>query len=185
MSTRATYQIEGKYSKATYYIHYDGYPEGGAVYFWNMLHEQNHRGGYTTQFLRANELAEVTSGHEVHSDTEFRYTLKDEFVNVLGRSWIDEEGGKEWKGVFSGNVHEFINRYGKESIDDFKPYHEMESGKWFTETEARDNLASAIHELVTYRNKFPDMSGNISYHESTVSDCREILKSIESEKVVA
>lgn len=73
MSTRATYEIREGGNSHTFYIHHDGYPAGAAVYFQNML--KANGASLASRFIRGNERAEFTAGHEAHGDTEFKYTL--------------------------------------------------------------------------------------------------------------
>ena len=102
MSTRATYQINDKrYNnetrKMTFYIHHDGYKEGAAHYFYNMIetltgtgegYKANSKGGNIEAFLRANYNAEITESHNAHGDTEYRYTLNaDNTLEVSEVSW--------------------------------------------------------------------------------------------------
>ena len=102
MSTRATYNING----TSFYIHYDGYQEGAAHYFVNMINafhkpvnEENQiyrtaNGGYAEAFLRGNNVASFTSSHEEHTDTEFRYTLNGDNLTVcIRKSWDSDQ----WK----------------------------------------------------------------------------------------
>jgi hypothetical protein len=117
MSTRATYQFKGSHADVTFYIHSDGYPEGGAYYFAKALKYEkemktvNHE--LAEIFFRANDRAEFTSGHDAHGDTEFRYTVTgpedyrfgtDRSNHILVE---DSDGGK----VFKGTVEEFVQEY--------------------------------------------------------------------------
>jgi len=118
MSTRATYVIDGH----GFYIHYDGYPEGAAGYFFNMIkagagviesnpalkgdYLRDPRGGYGAHFLRGNVLAEFTEGHDTHGDTEYQYTMD-------GAGYLSVYGVKENE-TATGLVSDFINRHHKE-----------------------------------------------------------------------
>lgn len=114
MSTRATYQIDNKY----FYIHYDGYPSGAATYFYATLTFDNKRGGLAEQFLRANDLAEFTGSHEIHGDSEYRYTLE-------GSGYLKAEEridfSDQWKAFYLGDVAEFINKYSEEVSNNTLP----------------------------------------------------------------
>lgn len=115
MSTRATYQFINKYSQnICFYIHYDGYLEGAAQYFWNMHAHKNKRGGYASRFFRGNELAEFTISHGQHEDTEYQYTLNtstNELI-VLNRPSFDNV----WKEIYKGTWYDLVNQYiGKEN----------------------------------------------------------------------
>ena len=94
MSTRATYGFEDRHGNTivTYYIHHDGYPQGAAMYFWNMCNVllKGTSANLATVFCNANERAEVTTSHEAHPDTEFRYQV-DYYGKVTATSiqWFD------------------------------------------------------------------------------------------------
>jgi len=86
MSTRATYRFQetpsgissrptsSNRNSTTIYIRHDGYPLGAAIYFYSLLMKPS-KGCLATQFIRANEGAEITEGHEVHGDTQFMYDV--------------------------------------------------------------------------------------------------------------
>jgi hypothetical protein len=112
MSTRATYQVNGKF----FYIHYDGYPEGAAGYFYAMIVEPNKRGGFAERFLRANDDAEFTKSHDYHGDTEYCYDL-DKSGSLFAYK-IDNGG--ERKLIWSGDVADFVNLHGH-TISGFSP----------------------------------------------------------------
>ena len=110
MSTRATYQIE----EVTFYIHYDGYQEGAAGYFLNMIESNSaidkngmplNRGGPVEAFIRGNRLAEFTESHDLHGDTEFEYTLKGTHLTVRAGY------GEEKRQVYSGELSKFVNKH--------------------------------------------------------------------------
>jgi multimeric flavodoxin WrbA len=117
MGTRATYQI----GNHTFYIHYDGYAAGAAVYFYNMIEAANvlddsgigrelNHGGYAEQFLRGNPSAEFTTSHEDHGDTEYHYTLEGNLLTVAELSWERDAGGyKQAKRIYTIDLDRFIN----------------------------------------------------------------------------
>lgn len=84
MATRATYQIDD----TTFYCHWDGYPTGAAGRFAAMVESMtqpsakgiepiaDRRGGFAFAFIRGVMDAEPTDRHDVHGDTEYRYTVK-------------------------------------------------------------------------------------------------------------
>lgn len=117
MATRATYLISSDYGKTMcFYIHYDGYPQGAARYFQNMLTCINPRSGYAGRFFRANELAEFTDSHEAHGDTEYRYTLikhnssLGEKLKLLVK-YRESFESEEWTTIFHGSLEDFIQEY--------------------------------------------------------------------------
>lgn len=120
MSTRATYLFDqtSMQPAVCYYIHHDGYKEGAACYFRNMLNAANGRGGYAAAFLRGNYNAEFTGGHNAHGDTEYRYT-----VAADGSLRVDNRvPGGEWKSAYiGGKVWQFVNEYDTDG-ELFVPY---------------------------------------------------------------
>lgn len=113
MSTRATYQFKQVTDSSvrhsplvTFYIHHDGYPDGAASYFHAALElQKSNGGGFAECFVRANTRAEFTLSHEVHGDTDFRYTFTDGFLRVNRRY------GETWATAFYGELAEFIKAH--------------------------------------------------------------------------
>jgi hypothetical protein len=134
MATRATYELhELDKEPVCLYLHWDGYPEGAAMYFRRWLEEEKHT---VLGFLKANPKAEITDGHEAHGDTEYRYTvhLKGSMDNgcVVPETWVKAEekkyGRAQWEGLpeapedvvfykweqlFNGTLQEFVDKYDK------------------------------------------------------------------------
>ena len=197
MSTRATYRFEAgdvsrrasgmSHAPVTVYIHHDGYPAGAACYFWNMHHATSYDRTPLVCFIRANERAEVTEGHEAHGDTDYRYTLRGTFLTAQkrGRGLYD---ATTWGGIFAGEYHEFINQYGRGQWDEFEtlrtvPVNYCEGYGSRTELLTRSQIATRIttarEELDAYRARWPDAIGNIRGHESTLSMWERALKDYE------
>jgi hypothetical protein len=121
MGTRATYEVNGQ----VFYCHWDGYPAGAANRFAKMIGamtqpergERNtidaiadKRGGATFAFIRGNDDAEPTEGHDAHGDTEHRYRVTDDAAHGL----VIEHEAKRWDGDFAAwgpkrPLAEFIN----------------------------------------------------------------------------
>lgn len=108
MSTRATYTITKRCGQQHhFYIHYDGYPEGAREYLKADLTCENQRGGLPCAFIRANDVAELTSHWNAHGDTEFHYNFEVKTggeVMVTGFK-INDEGQHTM--FFSGSASEF------------------------------------------------------------------------------
>ena len=126
MGTRATYKIENVF----YYIHWDGYEEGAAGYFLNMLNSyyglidglgRSCNGGMAEAFLRGNNSASFTESHEVHSDTEYQYdvTYKDGQYFVEVRAYKFDSDTYHARGYHS--LADFINRHLPNSAAIVKP----------------------------------------------------------------
>lgn len=109
MGTRATYSFKDTSirNRTTYiYIHWDGYLEGAASYFYATLVHPS-KGDFATQFIRANEHAEITDSHEIHADTEYRYYVEGRGPEADIMAYIVE--GTKQRLLFSGKVYEFVN----------------------------------------------------------------------------
>lgn len=83
LSTRATYRFIGDpaqgESQPVVYKHHDGYPEG-ACHWIGRIADRNFYGPHiaATHFIREmdhQDGAELTAGHDAHSDTEFYYDI--------------------------------------------------------------------------------------------------------------
>jgi hypothetical protein len=170
MSTRATYNIDSK----CFYIHYDGYCEGAAVYFWNM-HKAKGRGGCAEAFLRGNDLAEFTQSHNAHGDTEYRYDLTDETLTVWERS--GDWGKPEFKKAWSGYWWEFVNAHAR-MIEGFERLAKI-NGRVSTRTELVARIDEATNHLKTYSAKFPTYTGNIEGIKGDLQRAEAALKTYE------
>lgn len=160
MSTRATYEFTpGPFTPGvTFYVHYDGYPEGAARYFYAMLNHPNDRGGLAAKFIRANELAEFTDAHDAHGDTEYRYT-----VNV-GESNSNDAGAlmtmfertgwnpTTWKLGYSGTIAAFLDKYSN-MIENYKPFKRVKTefgSVWLNEPLAQVMADDKVSTLTTW-----------------------------------
>lgn len=114
MATRATYRFTNTYI----YIHYDGYPEGAANYFYQTIISPS-KGNFATQFIRAVPSAEITSSHAIHGDTDYRYDITGTGPNATIEAYA--RLGKEWRHFFNGTLYQFISTY-SEAIPDYYPF---------------------------------------------------------------
>ncbi len=162
MSTRATYKFAaGEWSpEVTIYIHWDGYEAGAAMYFYNLLTSPS-KGCAATQFIRANEGAELTDSHEVHGDTEYRYNHSGSGPAAQLEAYkINRHKSRGDDRVFdliySGPLHEFIEKHHALCIgEEFKPFklltfpygHKV----WLNETTAKLELEAEYGSLRTLR----------------------------------
>ncbi|MBT2132656.1 hypothetical protein [Aliiroseovarius lamellibrachiae] len=131
MSTRATYQIEDM----TFYCHHDGYPQYAAVRFARMIavfnvptvedtfrEVEDRRGSLMFAFVRGNLDAQPTESHEVHGDTEWRYTIrfckkqKLWVVTSECRNWWEDDEKAQWHSQQTYPLDQFITIHG----NDFK-----------------------------------------------------------------
>jgi hypothetical protein len=168
MSTRATYKIKARDNQgATFYIHYDGYPEGAAVYLHNMVLFGNTRGGFPAMFIRANDLAEFTGDHESHGDTEFRYTVNNHEIKADARDMSTDK----WRTIYNGSLAEFINKHGRD-IDNFVPII-CNGYQYNTEKGHHDELFKRMKEVWEWKGR--GATGNAS---STMSEVIRGIKAI-------
>ncbi|WP_013325571.1 hypothetical protein [Gloeothece verrucosa] len=110
----ATYQFTTEDYTVTFYIHWDGYPEGAANYFLQMLLLDHERGSLADRFLRANPDAEITGTHDHHGDTEYRYTIICNQTVILKAESIDgfdQEEKAITTTIYQGDLANFINPY--------------------------------------------------------------------------
>jgi len=168
MSTRATYQIFDD----TFYIHHDGYLEGAAMYFFNMVEASRHirngiwdwskpKGGAPFAFIRGNANCEATRGHDAHGDTEFAYTLFKEENRVMLTAaerapWVEDT----WRYVFVGTLCDFVNQYYKHPVNQIVDVHDKYSNYLCT----REQALEAAEGYLEQSKKFDDTNPNkISY----------------------
>ena len=132
MSTRATYQFHTKsYApNTTVYIHHDGYPEGAAnyIYLWlryamqleNKMRRFDETYFTVEDFLRCNLKAEITSEHETHADTEYRYDFRNPLsglfclessVTVYYRDSLLDRNSDKWQLWSHSTIEEFLIRF--------------------------------------------------------------------------
>lgn len=137
MGTRATYEFEDKNTimkSITFYAHFDGYPDGAAERFANMIEAlylepeeysfilSEKRGGLAHAFLRGNSDAEITHDKLFHGDTEWHYKVYRNEQNIymvdafeITRHW-GEDKDNEFTKTISIPLVNFINM-GKFSKD--------------------------------------------------------------------
>ena len=124
MGTRATYEFRHEYHPTqTFYIHWDGYPEGAAMYFLQMFEFNQWGASLAAKFFRANPTAEFTQGAEAHGDTDYHYVVENRKIHCLKILRNYETGGCAYNTVFRGDLYEFVNKY---SPEPFEPLPNME-----------------------------------------------------------
>jgi len=124
MSTRATYSFESSHvGKTVVYIHYDGYPEGAAGYLYQTLIKPS-KGNLATQFIRANEMAEITQSHDAHGDTDFQYHVSG--IGPEAEIKAYQLIGDQKDPIYVGKLHEFIHRYSKYLVN-YHPFKMVQS----------------------------------------------------------
>ncbi len=185
MSTRATYRFENRlrancasHPALTLYIHHDGYPSGAAAYFWEAHHFANWKGGLVMQFIRANPNAELTDSHEIHGDTEYRYSFTDGTLKAE-KSFYDSADTKRWRVIFEGPYWEFINQ-NPQSIDGFTPIRELGAGTYgamlrLSRQQLTAQLTDARASRDSYYARFPGPSGNGSMGDEAVKRLEQAL----------
>jgi hypothetical protein len=140
MSTRATYQFVSSLGDTdaatkTFYLHYDGYPEGAAKYFSSALKCQSNDipCGYQLHydFILNHNPSEIED-HAEHGDTEFRYTFNRDTLNILVEKRV---GSLPWgfDNYFDGTLMDFI---------------EQETDTYYESTDYRDLMMSMVDDGV-------------------------------------
>ena len=122
MSTRATYRFKRSPSTpeylvtdVTFYIHHDGYPTGAYEYFKKMSEYQCDapNASAADKFIKANDRAEITRGHEYHDDTDYQYTLEcveEREYGHLNNKLTVMSGDEE---IYSGLLKDFLDLKGE------------------------------------------------------------------------
>lgn len=108
MATRATYQFVNEWSGThTAYIHHDGYPEGAAQYLFKEIDGGDVMIFNINAFIRHNRKAEMTASHEIHGDTEYRYTILESRLTAQKRVNFTDK----FETFFDGSVADFVQEY--------------------------------------------------------------------------
>jgi hypothetical protein len=191
MSTRATYQFTDSKNNftptITYYVHYDGYPEGAAAYFWAAHHHANERGGMCDKFIRANENAEHTRDHEAHGDTEYVYTMDGDQLTAA-KVIENDENGLVTETFFTGHYCEFINQHGEQLCENFEKLKEVKLSqygykRWLTRTQLAELLKQAEEKLANYLERGGKVTdGNGRSHQDEVDTLTYSLKYFDGER---
>jgi hypothetical protein len=116
MATRGTISFSNKFGKLGFvYIHHDMYPSGFSEYLKELKRKNVVGRNLMTQLLRGIEGAEVTTSHEIHGDTEFRYDIEEEEISIIQRFWeYDEETDEEtnyFSKIATMPLEEFLKKY--------------------------------------------------------------------------
>lgn len=196
MSTRATYEIEGR----TFYIHHDGYPAGAASYLYNMVKaltnvdatgesydifdHRMRRGGLEFAFIRGNGQAEPTENHDVHGDTEYRYTVtRSEGEPMLrAEERVGDWSNPTWETFFFSPLAEFVNLY----IDDgiFKNMTDEGQGIIFTTIDERHpqkvlcTAEEALKAVDAFRNHATKFDCENPNFRSSLDKSRDMLDAV-------
>ena len=174
MSTRATYLFEKQWTgNPCFYIHYDGYPEGAALYLIAAIEFESEYPGLAERFLRANDRAEFTSGHNTHSDTEYRYTIHDDQDISVWNTCFDYD---EWKLIEKVSLKTFIKMYTDiDIVQDLNPITNLPSGRWRTYEDHLAYVEEKRDALSLYKQKFPERTENISSMKAEIERLQAIL----------
>lgn len=206
MSTRATYrftdQQESRWTKptTTIYIHSDGYPAGAAWYFYLTLINPSH-GDMATQFIRANERAEITHSHESHGDTEYRYDIAGSgpLATIECRKrhgyGFGDEGGAKWNlGTAIMPMKDFIEKQIDQKwctdVGGFHPFKEVQldySKCWLNLQTAKirlENTYGPLHHLrVWSENQLSENSCNWKGQVACLRGIIDVFPELRTEEV--
>lgn len=164
MATRATYCFISDNDltpNITVYIHTDGYLEGAAFYFWNWFVHPNQYGDAASRFIRANDRAMITRGHDAHGDTDFHYDLINEEVLL---AWKNEGtmAAPCFRLVSCGALGPFVNHYlNPACVENFRPLVEVtgwsvQDGKttrWMPQARVEAALLTVREEIMQARKR--------------------------------
>ena len=107
MSTCATYRFVD--SNVTYYIHYDGYLEGAAIYFSKIVDDPIEK--WSENFGKKNDTAEMTADHSAHDNTEYRYDIYTDGTVIVQCVHYDNFERLIWESVYCGSLKDFVDTY--------------------------------------------------------------------------
>ena len=184
MATRATYSIKNSRSiTTTLYIHWDGYLEGAAAYFYAALTNVaaiESNGGFAEQIIRAVPGAELTHGPEAHGDTEFHYEIGAD-MSLRALRWTWKGNQRSLTPCFIGDVYSFVNRY-NEQIEDFKPFkpvtRKFAAARWMNADTAKHDLESrsgALRHLRIWSTN-PQISRESANWQNCVEQLRNMIE---------
>ena len=123
MGTRATYQFLGQHCDAAnalvIYSHWDNYPSGAAANLLGAAVEYAKKGRFEPReyrligvdFIRAVPGAEITSSHESHGDTEYRYICSGRTLSAY-KAVHDTV----FELFFEGDLQTFLVEYGDDDL---------------------------------------------------------------------
>lgn len=129
MATRANYIFN---DETIIYNHWDNYPEGAVILLQKMLLENNKRGDWATNFLRANKSAVLDT--ELAGDADYYYYIdtRTEQIKVIELTYNFEKDETTESEFFSGSIYDFINEHLPKNYDlsDFRDKYEIKQNYW-------------------------------------------------------
>ena len=178
MSTRATYEIFGH----TFYVHHDGYEQGAAHKFVDMIqadserdqvNNQKNQGGLAANFLRGNARACFAKSHEQHADTEFRYTIREKdfepYLLVEAYCWESDR----FKQSFSGSLFSFIEQYCPGKVLEVPGHGLMTRDNLIKLASKNTELLEKWEEKKLLGVNYNNLSEKIRFHISLLKDSSE------------
>ena len=112
MATRATYFFPNttltRRHDVCCYMHWDNYLAGAAKYLYNAVKNASWVG--PAQFIRFNAKCEITTAHEDHGDTEYRYDIF-EGLNIMEVFEVSHIRNKPINCIYKGGIDVFINTH--------------------------------------------------------------------------
>ena len=128
MGTRATYQFLGQHCDAAnalvIYSHWDNYPSGAAANLLGAAVEYAKKGRFEPReyrligadFIRAVPGAEITSSHESHGDTEYRYICSGRTLSAYKAVHNEDSNDTVFELFFEGDLQPFLVEYGDDDL---------------------------------------------------------------------
>jgi hypothetical protein len=176
MGTSATYEFREGHDPGTrlvsFYIHFDGYPDGASVYFLQMLKQSSddERGGHVEKFVRNNETAEIIADPG-DWEPNYRYVITVHegllWVACTGLKYDYEKGEGSYESVHYCSMSDFLlcnapkdprlpliqDQYCGDYLNGFltdmkKTRHWVESGMWGNASSCLINSDKKIENLL-------------------------------------
>lgn len=129
MGTRAVYTFKEGKERYHVYKHWDGYPEGAALFFMRAIPyawggKRFEAMDFAAAFVAGNKKegggdVYFTKGPNAHGDLEYVYELSQNdlgglMVRALSVDWDDAKNVTVKKQIFKGSLLAFVQKYGRD-----------------------------------------------------------------------
>lgn len=167
MLSKATYllpTLRYREKSLCFYLEDKGCLTNTAQYFYKMHHDKDSNGGgFAEVFFKVNPHATLTSCHEAHIETHFRYTL-----NTKGTLSVWAKEYNQWDILYQGYWHQFVNIYIEPSqhLHLFKLYKTLEHESLMTIQQAQ----RWIKAFTNTASRCPDVQVGVDSIQAQVDD---------------
>jgi len=141
MGTRAVYTFKEGKERYHVYKHWDGYPEGAALFFMRAIPyawggKRFEAMDFAAAFVAGNKKegggdVYFTKGPNAHGDLEYVYELSQNdlgglMVRALSVDWDDAKNVTVKKQIFKGSLLAFVQKYGRdEALQRAKEHYDL------------------------------------------------------------